>query len=165
MAALALVLVGTVASAQSTSAPGPKLEVQGAWARATVPGQKATGAFMTLTAREPMRLVGVSSPVAGVSEVHEMRLDAGVMKMRAVEGGLELPAGKPLELRPGGFHLMLMDLKSALAKDSTVPVTLVLRDAKGNESRLELKLPVSMAPPPAANATPGAATGHDAHKH
>jgi periplasmic copper chaperone A len=91
-------------------------------------------------------LVAASSPVAGVTEVHEMKMDGNVMKMRAVEGGLELPAGKTVELKPGGFHVMLMDLKAALPKDSTIPLTLVFKDAKGVESKLELKVPVATAP-------------------
>lgn len=122
------------------------VDVRGAWVRTSVQGQSATGAFMTITARENSRLVGVASPVAGVSEIHEMKMDDGVMKMRAVDGGLELPAGKAVELKPGGYHVMLMDLKAALPKDSTVPLTLVLKDGKGVESRLELKLPVAAGP-------------------
>ena len=122
------------------------INVKDAWARASVPGQMGTGAFMKITAKEGSRLVGASSPVAGVTEVHEMKMDGNVMKMRAVEGGLELPAGKTVELKPGGFHVMLMDLKAALPKDSTIPLTLVFRDAKGVESKLELKVPVATAP-------------------
>lgn len=135
----------------ATSALAQNVDIKNGWVRTSVQGQTATGAFMTITAPQDMRLVGVLSPVAGVAEVHEMKMDGGVMKMRAVEGGLALPAGKAVELKPGGYHLMLMDLKAALPKDSTVPVTLVLKDAKGAESRVELKLPVS--------------TGAMAHKH
>ncbi len=135
----------------ATSAFAQTVDVKNAWVRTSVPGQSATGAFMTLTAREDTRLVGIASPLAGVAEVHEMKLDNGVMKMRAVEGGLVLPAGKAVELKPGGYHVMLMDLKAALPKDSTVPLTLLFKDAKGVESRVELKLPV--------------ATGAMAHKH
>lgn len=135
----------------TTTALAQTVDVRGAWVRTAVPGQSATGAFMTITAKETTRLVGVASPVAGVAEIHEMKMDNGVMKMRAVDGGLELPGGKAVELKPGGFHLMLMDLKSALPKDSTVPVTLVFKDTKGVESRVELTLPVS--------------TGAMAHKH
>lgn len=118
------------------------VEVQGAWARATVQGQKATGAFMKLTAQSATKLVSVSSPVAGVVEVHEMKMDGDVMTMRAVQGGLELPAGKVVELKPGGFHVMLMDLKTPLFKNTTVPLTLVFKDARGLEARTELKVPV-----------------------
>lgn len=125
------------------AAQAQTVDVQDAWVRLTVPGQQATGAFMKITARQNARLVSVTTPVAGVAEVHEMKMDGGVMTMRAVSGGLALPAGKTVELRPGGFHLMLMDLKSALPRDSRVPMTLVFRDDAGAESRLELMLPVA----------------------
>ncbi len=138
----------SVALAATLAAPvfAQSINVKDAWARASVPGQMGTGAFMKITAKEGSRLVGASSPVAGVTEVHEMKMDGNVMKMRAVEGGLELPAGKTVELKPGGFHVMLMDLKAALPKDSTIPLTLVFKDAKGVESKLELKVPVATAP-------------------
>lgn len=141
-----LSLAALIAAAAALPAFAQTVDVKDAWVRVSVPGQKATGAFMKITAREGARLVAASSPVAGVAEVHEMKMDGNVMKMRAVEGGLELPAGKTVELKPGGFHVMLMDLKAALPKDSTVPLTLVFKDAKGVESKVELKLPVATAP-------------------
>jgi copper(I)-binding protein len=146
--------------ASSLSAPlwAQSVDIQGAWARATVQGQKASGAFMQLTAKEASRLVRVSSPVAGVSEVHEMSMDGGVMKMRALDKGLELPAGKAVELKPGGYHVMLMDLKVPLVKDTTIPLTLVFKDAKGVETSKELKVPVSQVAP----AGQGAHAGHGA---
>jgi len=150
--AFSLLLGSMAALAQSAA-----VQVDGAWARATVQGQKGTGAFMSLTAKDATRLVGVSSPAAGVAEVHEMKMEGDVMKMRAVPA-LDLPAGKKVDLKPGGYHVMLMDLKAPLAKDSTVPVTLLFKDAKGVESRLELKLPV-------ATAAPGATGGTAEHKH
>ena len=138
------------------------VDVKDAWARATVPGQKATGAFMKLTAKDGAKLVSASSPVAGVAEVHEMKMDGDVMQMRAVAGGLDLPAGKAVELKPGGYHVMLMDLKAPLQKDSTIPLTLVFKDAKGVQSKLEVKIPVAMTAPGAkADAMPAM----DAHKH
>ena len=149
--ALALALASSAALAQQA------VEVKDAWVRTSVQGQMATGAFMKITARENTRLVSVSSPVAGVAEVHEMKMDGDIMKMRAVVGGLDLPAGKAVALTPGGYHVMLMDLKAALPKDSTVPLTLVFKDARGVESRLELKLPVATAAP--------AGAGDAAHKH
>jgi hypothetical protein len=121
----------------------------------------ATGAFMTLTAQDGAKLVGASSPVAGVAQVHEMKMDAGVMKMNEVKGGLDLPAGKAIELKPGGYHIMLMDLKAPLVKDSTVPLTLTFKDAKGVESQLELKVPVAMAAPGGAGKP--AAMDHSMH--
>ena len=72
-------------------------------------------------------------------------------EMKAVAGGLDLPAGKTVELKPGGYHVMLMDLKAALPKDSTVPLTLVFKDAKGAESKVELKVPVAVSPMAAAH--------------
>ncbi|WP_295958704.1 copper chaperone PCu(A)C [Rhodoferax sp.] len=123
------------------------VEVKDAWARTSVQGQKASGAFMTLTAKEATRLVAIATPVAGVAQVHEMKMDGDVMRMRALPDGLDLPAGKPVALTPGGYHVMLMDLKAALPKDSTIPMTLVFKDAKGVESKLELKLPVATTAP------------------
>jgi copper(I)-binding protein len=102
---------------------------------------------MKITSKEGARLVGASSPVAGVSEVHEMKMEGNIMKMNAVAGGLELPAGKTVELKPGGYHVMLMDLKAPLPKDSTMPLTLVFKDAKGVESKVELKVAVATAAP------------------
>ena len=123
------------------------VDIKDAWARTSVQGQKATGAFMKITAKDGAKLVSASSPAAGVTEVHEMKMDGDIMKMRAVQGGLDLPAGKTVDLKPGGYHVMLMDLKAALPKYSTVQLTLVFKDAKGVESKVELKVPVfTMAP-------------------
>jgi len=136
-----------LASLMASGAWAQNVSVQSAWARATVQGQKATGAFMTLTAKTDTKLVGVSTSVAGVAEVHEMKMDNNVMQMRALPDGLALPAGKAVALQPGGFHVMLMDLKLPLQKDTTIPLTLRFKDAKGMESSLDIKVPVSMAPP------------------
>ena len=142
------ILIGTLlASSGLLATAGQAVDVQGAWARATVPGQQATGAFMTLTAPEGTTLVGVASAVAGVAEVHEMSMDGGIMRMRAVEGGLNLPAGKAVEFKPGGYHVMLMDLKAPVAKDTTLPLTLMFKDAKGVETKVELQVPVSTKAP------------------
>jgi hypothetical protein len=137
------------------------VDVKNAWVRASVQGQKATGAFMQLTASQPTTLVGVATPVAGVAEVHEMKMDGDVMRMRALPQGLPLPAGQPVALTPGGYHVMLMDLKATLPKDSTIPLTLTFKDAKGVESRVELKLPVATTAPGGA----AAPAGHAGHKH
>jgi len=121
------------------------VEVKNAWVRATVQGQKATGAFMQITAPAASTLISVSTPVAGVAEVHEMKMDGDVMRMRPLAKGLELPAGKAVQLQPGGYHLMLMDLKLPLQKDTTIPVTLTLQDSKGVQSSQELRVPVLTA--------------------
>jgi len=113
---------------------------------------------MNITAKKGTRLVGVSSPAAGVAEVHEMKMEGDIMRMRALPG-LDLAAGQTVSLKPGGYHLMLMDLKAPLANGSTVAVTLRFKDGKGIESKLDLVLPVALA-------APGAVTGKPAeHKH
>jgi len=143
----------------AVSAYAQNITVTDAWARATVQGQKATGAFMKITAKDNAKLVGASSPVTGVVEVHEMKMDKDIMKMAALPNGLDLPAGKAVELKPGGYHVMLMDLKAPLAKDSTIPLTLTVQDAKGVKSTVELKLLVGMQAP----AMPS--HDHSTHKH
>ncbi len=109
-----------IATLASLSAHGQTATVQDAWVRATVPQQKATGAFMKITAARPMKLVGVKSPAAPVAEIHEMRLQDNVMKMRPVDK-LDLPAGQAVELKPGGYHVMLMDLAKPVKAGDTVP--------------------------------------------
>ena len=147
------------AAACAAQAQTAAVQVDKAWARASVQGQSGTGAFMTLTAREPLSLIGVATPVAGVAELHEMKMEGDVMRMRAIPA-LELPAGKPVELRPGGYHLMLMDLKAPLKVDTRVPVTLRFRDAKGATQTLEVSVPVSARAPAGA-----AAPAPHGHKH
>ena len=139
-----------------------EVTVKDAWVRTTVPGQKGTGAFMSITAKTDMRLVGASSAAAGVTEVHEMKMNGDVMQMRAISG-LDLPAGKTVALQPGGFHVMLLDLKTALPKNATVPLTLLFKDAKGVESKVELTVPVAIVSPSAK--ADGAAMPMNQHKH
>ena len=113
------------ALAAAASLAQAQVSVADAWVRGTVASQMGTGAFMKITAAKPARLVGASSPVAGVVEIHEMALVDNVMRMRAVDA-LDLPAGRTVELKPGGYHVMLMDLKRALREGETVPVTLLV---------------------------------------
>jgi hypothetical protein len=110
------------------------------WIRGTVPGQMATGAFMRITSQQPAKLLEAASPVAGVVEIHEMAMQGNVMRMRAVPA-LELPAGRAVELKPGGYHVMLMDLKRALKEGESVPVTLVV-ESGGKRERIDLSVPV-----------------------
>lgn len=131
--ALTLAVAGTAAFAQTT--------VQDGWVRGTVPQQKATGAFARITSTTGGKLVSAASPVAGVVEIHEMAMEGSVMKMRAIPA-LELPAGKTVELKPGGYHVMLMDLKQPLQAGDMVPLSLVVESAGGKRETLELKLPV-----------------------
>jgi copper(I)-binding protein len=152
-------LFSSAAGTPAVPGSGPSLQlpaVEAGWVRSSVAGQQGTGAFMKLTAPKAIQLVGVSTPVAGVAELHEMKMDGDVMRMRPVRM-LDLPAGRTIELKPGGYHLMLMDLKQPLAVGSTVPLTLHFRDAGGAERQLELKLPVAIQPP-GASAHPASGT-------
>lgn len=118
------------------------VKVEDAWVRGTVATQKASGAFMRLTPSANARLVSVESPVAGVVEIHEMAMENDVMKMRQIPG-LDLAAGRTMELKPGGFHVMLMDLKQPLKGGESVPITLVFEDAAKQRFTQEIKAPVT----------------------
>ncbi|HZX28997.1 MAG TPA: copper chaperone PCu(A)C [Telluria sp.] len=117
--AATLALAAAGASAQVT--------IKNAWIRATVPVQKATGAFMQITSAQDARLVAVTTPVAGLVELHQMDMKGGMMNMRHVES-IDLPAGKPVELASGGYHVMLLELKRQMKAGDTVPLTLVVEN-------------------------------------
>lgn len=108
------------------------------WVRTTVPQQTTTGAFMTITSAQGGKLVGASSPIAASVEVHEMKMDGDTMKMRPVDA-LPLPAGKPVELKAGSYHMMLMGLKAPVKFGDVVPIQLVVEDAKGKRETVEVK--------------------------
>lgn len=111
------------------------------WVRATVPNQKASGAFMRLQSATAQRLVGVSSPVAGRAEIHEMAMENNTMRMRQVDA-IALPAGTPVNLASGGYHVMFFDLKRQLKEGETVPVTLVVEDAAKKKSSVTVEAKV-----------------------
>ena len=152
LSALSLSLLASLAHAQ--------VNVKDAWVRATVAQQKATGAFMMLESKQEAKLVAAQSPVAGVVEVHEMAMDGGVMKMRPIPF-LALPAGKAVELKPGGYHVMLMDLKAQVKDGDMVPVTLLVEGKDGKRQNIEVKAPARVMAQPAMKHE----HGHGAHKH
>jgi len=124
----------TPARAAATAVSGHQLQVHDAWIRATVTGQQATGAFMQLQPSQAMTLVGARSPLTPVVEVHEMAVIDGVMKMRHLPE-LPLPAGQATALKPGGYHIMLMDLKQPIRSGETVTITLRMADGSTQEIR------------------------------
>ncbi len=128
-----LVVVGSVSAAD--------LAISSPWVRGTVPAQKATGAFMTLSSKAGVRIVGASSPAAGVTELHSMVVENGVMKMRPIES-LAVPAGGSVELKPGGYHVMLMQLKGPVTEGSTVPITLMVEGADKKIEAVSVDAPV-----------------------
>jgi copper(I)-binding protein len=132
-----IVLIATLAALGAQA----QTTVKDPWVRGTVAGQKATGMFAQITSASGGKLVSASSPAAGVVEIHEMVMDGNTMKMRAV-AGLDLPAGKTVDLKPGGYHVMLMDLKKELKAGESVPVTLVIEGADKKRESVEVKAPV-----------------------
>jgi len=128
----------TAPAATAGQASTPTVQIQDAWVRGTTAQQRATGAFMQITSSTGARLVGVSTPVAGVAEVHEMAMHGDVMQMRPVPE-LPLPKGQPVTLKPGSFHVMLMDLKAPLSPDTPVPLTLTLVDPQGQRQTVTVQ--------------------------
>lgn len=151
-AALALVLAALASASQA------QVTIKDAWVRATAPQQQATGAFMQLQAARDTRLVSASSPLTPAVEVHEMAMQDNVMRMRQVPG-VDLPAGKPVELKPGGYHVMLMNLTQQVKAGDTVPITLVFEGKDGKRESVQVQAPVR---PLNATAAPAA---HGEHKH
>jgi len=115
-----------------------QVKVDDPWVRATVAPQKSTGAFMSLTATRPVKVVAVHSPVAGMVEIHEMKMEDGVMKMRAVDA-LPLPAGQAVALKPGSYHIMMMGLKAPIKAGESVPLTLTVEGEDKQRSNIEVK--------------------------
>ena len=151
-----------VLTLSASAANAADLEVKTPWVRGTVAGQKATGAFMELASPAGAAIVGATSPVAGVTEIHEMKMDNGVMKMRAIPR-LDVPAGKPVGLVPGGYHVMLMDLKQPLKKGDIVPITLQVESKDKKVESVEIKAEVRELT--ATPATPAAGSQHGHMKH
>jgi periplasmic copper chaperone A len=133
-----LLIPSVLLASLAAHAQSPAVKVDDPWVRATVAPQKATGAFMQLTAARPAKVVAVSSPVADMVEIHEMKMEDGVMKMRAVDA-LPLPAGQAVALKPGSYHVMLMGLKSPIKAGDAVPLTLTVEGADKQRSTVEIK--------------------------
>ena len=118
-----------------------QVKVETPWVRGAVPGQLATGAFLDITSVRDATLVKVESPVAATVEVHSMEMKDNLMTMRAVPR-LELPAGKQVRLAPGGFHIMLMDLKQPVKNGETVPLKLTIEYPDSKRETVEVNAQV-----------------------
>ncbi|MGN6467869.1 MAG: copper chaperone PCu(A)C [Rhizobiaceae bacterium] len=120
-----------------------ELEISGVWTRAMLPGQPTGGGYLTVSnkGKSADRLLSVSTPDAGRAEIHSMTMKDNVMVMRPVEGGLEIPAGGMVELKPGHFHLMFMDVKKPFRKGDTIAVTLDFEKT----GKVEISMPVEAA--------------------
>jgi len=134
-------IMAVAGSMLATTAGAQSVEVKDAWVRGTVPAQKATGAFMDLTGKSAARLIAAETPVAGKTEIHNMKMENGVMKMFPVEG-IDLPAGKTVRLAPGGYHVMLFDLKQPLKAGERVALKLTLEHADKKRETVEISVEV-----------------------
>ncbi|MHB1214277.1 MAG: copper chaperone PCu(A)C [Thiobacillus sp.] len=130
-------MIAAVATLAAHAAWAADISVTDAWARATMPGQQVGGAYMQIQANADARLVGVSSAAVPRVEMHEMKLDGGVMRMREVKA-IDLPKDKTVALEPGGFHLMLMNLPQPIAAGDMIPLTLVI-ESGGTRQTVEVK--------------------------
>ena len=128
---LAIALSLLAASARAEDVKAGDLVITQGWSRATPGGAKIGGGFLTIENKgsAPDRLIGASADVAGEVEVHEMAMKDGVMTMRPLERGLTIDPGKTVKLAPGGYHLMMMNLKSPLKQGDKVPLTLQFEKA------------------------------------
>jgi len=122
------------------AAAQPQVNISEPWVRATVAGQQATGAFMTLTATSDSKLISATSPVAKIVQIHESSMKNDVMSMQQVES-VELPAGKAVSLSPHGYHVMLIDLVAQVKEGDKVPLTLTVEDAKGEKQSIQVEAP------------------------
>lgn len=134
------VLIAMTASlgAQAQSPAKTEVKVFDAWARTTVPGASVSAAYMHIKSARPMKLVKAESPVAGMTEIHQMSMKDGVMNMSAVDA-VDIPAGKLVDLRPGGLHVMLMQLKQPIKKGDEIPLKLTFEDAAKKTIVLDVK--------------------------
>ena len=122
----------------ASAAVHAQVTVDKPWIRTTVAQQTTTAAYLTITSTKGGKLVSASSPVAAAVDVHEMKMDGDMMKMRAVDT-LALPAGQPVELKPNGLHIMLTGLKAPVKAGDVVPIKLVVEDAKGKRETVDVK--------------------------
>jgi hypothetical protein len=124
------------------------IEIGQPWTRATPPTAESGGGYLVLknTGTTPDRLIAVKSPAADRVEIHEMKMDGNIMRMREVEKGIEIPPGATVELKPGGFHVMFMGLKAPFAKEAKVPLTLVFEKAGSIDVDLMVQAMGALAP-------------------
>jgi hypothetical protein len=139
-----LAFAASLLIAGSAMAQTGQPKIENAWARAT-PGKAENGAaYLTIVSPVADRLTAVSTPEAKTAELHEMTMQGGVMKMRPLANGIDLPAGKPVTLKPGGMHIMLMGLKQPLKKGESFPLTLTFEKGGTKEVNVAVEGPGAM---------------------
>lgn len=130
-------MLAAIGALSMQAAWAANISVSDAWARATMPGQKVSGAYMKIQSDADARLVSASSPAVPRVEVHEMKMDGDVMRMREVQT-VDLPKGKTVSLEPGGYHIMLMNLPKPIAAGEVIPLTLVV-ESGGKRQTVEVR--------------------------
>jgi periplasmic copper chaperone A len=146
-------LAAAAGIALAAPAAAQEIKVENAWVRAPVAGQKIAAAYLELTSTTKAALIAVESPLAARVEMHNMTMDGGVMRMRAVER-IDLPAGKTVKLAPGGLHLMLIAIRRPVKEGERVPLTLAVSEGEKGKRQITVEADV--------RGGPGAKT-HDRH--
>ncbi|WP_047550821.1 copper chaperone PCu(A)C [Methylotenera sp. G11] len=135
-----LFLLLTLATSSFTAAAKETVSIENAWVRATAPGQDVGAAYMTFASKQDVTLIRIESDATKSVEIHSMSMQNGVMKMRMLDT-LPIKAGKPYTLEPGGFHLMLFDLKKPLTAGQHVNFELTFKSGNA-EFKQQIKAPV-----------------------
>jgi periplasmic copper chaperone A len=134
---LNVVIFGAIAALAAQPVLSATISVTDAWARVTMPGQPVSGAYMNIQSDADARLISASSPLIPQVEVHEMKMDGDMMRMREVKS-IDLPKGKTVSLQPGGYHIMLMNLKKPITAGEIIPLALVI-ESGGKQQTVEVK--------------------------
>lgn len=129
-----------ISAALFSAAASAAVTVEDAWVRATVQGQQATGAFMKLTSDTDGKLIEAKSNISKAVEIHEMAMQDDVMKMRQIPS-LDLPNGKLVELKPGGYHIMFIDLHHQVKENDEIDLQLVVENKDGSKETINIKAP------------------------
>jgi len=132
------VIAALLSLAAAAAFAADNVKVYDAWARDTVPGAMVSAAYMRIQSDAPMKLVKAESPVAKVTEIHKMEMKDGIMKMQAVDA-IEIVPGKVVELKPGGYHIMLMMLKDQIKAGAKVPLSLTFEDASRKQTVIKVE--------------------------
>ncbi|HEV2516281.1 MAG TPA: copper uptake system-associated protein [Devosia sp.] len=167
--ALALLGSGLAAATHASIAVAAEvtvgdLVIGGGFTRATLPNAPVGGGYLTITNKgsQADRLLSAASPVAGVTQIHEMKMEGDVMKMKELPDGIEVPAGSTVTLSPGGLHIMFMQLKQALVEGTNVPLTLTFEKAGVVEVQLDVG-GIGADAPTTHHSEHSPASGHGAH--
>jgi copper(I)-binding protein len=141
------ILIGFCLGLGLASSALSQVKVDAAWVRTTSLTQQSTGAYMKITSTEAVKLVGVSTPLTKIAEVHEMKMDGDIMRMRALTDGLAIPANKLVELKPNAYHVMMQDLKQPIVTGASTPLQLHFLTAANKKITVSINAKASFKDP------------------